>query len=194
MVASTWAYMAGARKSPNCKPTLPHSRAPSKASWRCRPTSSPRSTDTPSAPTAGAAARSFPCSPCCACAWPGSAAWRNGTLRRHPPVRGRYPRGCRSFVLIGTPVQRHGTLILLGVLLLSATLSMARAQGIFEKLVMPGPLIGAHAELEKTCKSCHEPFAQQSQSGLCMACHKPIAADRQAKRNYHGRHPEALKG
>jgi predicted CXXCH cytochrome family protein len=71
---------------------------------------------------------------------------------------------------------------------------MARAQGIFEKLVMPGPLIGAHAELEKTCKSCHEPFAQQSQSGLCMACHKPIAADRQAKRNYHGRHPEVLKG
>ena len=41
-------------------------------------------------------------------------------------------------------VQPHGILILLGVLLLSATLSMmARAQGIFEKLVMPGPLIGA---------------------------------------------------
>jgi len=89
-------------------------------------------------------------------------------------------------------VQRHGTLILLGVLLLTATLSMARAQGIFEKLVMPGPLIGAHAELEKTCKSCHAPFAQKSQSGLCLACHKPIAADRQAKRNYHGRQPEAL--
>jgi hypothetical protein len=36
----------------------------------------------------------------------------------HPPVRGPHPRGCRSSVLIGTPVRRHGTLILLGVLLL----------------------------------------------------------------------------
>ena len=68
-------------------------------------------------------------------------------------------------VLIGTPAQRHGALILLGVFLLSATLSMARAQGILEKLVMPGPLVGTHAELEKTCKSCLEPFAQKSQSG-----------------------------
>lgn len=70
---------------------------------------------------------------------------------------------------------------------------MARAQGIFEKLVMPGPLIGAHADLEKTCKSCHEPFAQKAQTGLCLACHKSIAADRQTTRNFHGRHPEALQ-
>jgi Class III cytochrome C family len=83
-------------------------------------------------------------------------------------------------------------LILLGVLLLTTSLSMALAPGIFEKLVMPGPLLGARAELEKPCKSCHAPFAQKSQTGLCLACHKPIAADRQAKRNYHGRHPEAL--
>jgi hypothetical protein len=69
---------------------------------------------------------------------------------------------------------------------------MAPAPGIFEKLVMPGPLIGADAEQEKTCKR-QEPFAQQSQFGLCLGCHQPIAADRQAKTKHHGRHPEALK-
>ena len=71
---------------------------------------------------------------------------------------------------------------------------MAHSQGLFEKLVMPGPLIDGHAQLEKNCNSCHEPFARQSQSGLCLACHKAVAADRQGARGFHGRHPEASKG
>jgi Cytochrome c3 len=91
-------------------------------------------------------------------------------------------------------VRLHGTLILLGISAPFGKLSvMARAPGMFEKLVLPGPLIGAHAKLEKTCKSCHEPFQQKSQTGLCFACHRPIAADRRARRNFHGRRPEALK-
>lgn len=77
---------------------------------------------------------------------------------------------------------------------LVATVSMlgsAQAQNLFEKLVMPGPLIEGHAKLEKECMSCHEPFVRQSQSRLCLDCHKDINKDRQQNRGYHGRHANA---
>lgn len=92
-------------------------------------------------------------------------------------------------------MRPHQTSILLGALLLLATASIAaHSQGLFEKLVMPGPLITGHAHLEKNCNSCHEPFSRQSQTGLCLACHNSIDADRQSVRGFHGRHPEASKG
>jgi hypothetical protein len=72
-----------------------------------------------------------------------------------------------------------------------ATSVIVHSQGIFEKLVMPGPLIEGHAKLEKDCSNCHEPFAHKSQSALCLACHKDTRADREARRRFHGRQPEA---
>ncbi|NOU07038.1 MAG: cytochrome C [Hyphomicrobiaceae bacterium] len=67
----------------------------------------------------------------------------------------------------------------------------AQAQNLFEKLVMPGPLIEGHAKLEKDCMSCHEPFVRQSQSRLCLDCHKEINRDRQQKLGFHGKHVAA---
>lgn len=91
-------------------------------------------------------------------------------------------------------LHSRGALILAGcAMLLMAPSLVARSQGIFEKLVMPGPLVEGHAKLEKDCNSCHEPFSRQSQTRLCLACHKDVAADRQDQRGYHGRHPDASK-
>jgi len=69
----------------------------------------------------------------------------------------------------------------------------AKSQNLFEKLVMPGPLVEAHAQLEKDCTKCHVPFARESQTNLCLACHKEIAADRLARRRFHGRQTEAAR-
>lgn len=71
---------------------------------------------------------------------------------------------------------------------------VARAQNVFERMVMPGPLVEGHAKLEKDCANCHEPFARAGQTRLCLACHKQVAADREQSRGFHGRRPEAAKG
>jgi hypothetical protein len=91
-------------------------------------------------------------------------------------------------------VRLQTVCLLLGAQVLIMTASMmARSQGLFEKLVMPGPLAGGHAHLEKDCNSCHEPFTHKSQTALCLACHKTVAADRQAARGFHGRDYQASK-
>ncbi len=69
--------------------------------------------------------------------------------------------------------------------------SGARSQNLFEKLVLPGPVIEGHAKLEQDCGKCHEPFSRKSQTSLCLACHKEIASDRSAKQRFHGRWPGA---
>lgn len=67
----------------------------------------------------------------------------------------------------------------------------ARAQlSTFERLVMPGPLVQAHADLEKDCKSCHVRFERQSQQQLCLDCHKDVAEDLASGAGFHGRSPE----
>jgi hypothetical protein len=63
----------------------------------------------------------------------------------------------------------------------------ARSQTLFEQLVMPGELIEGHAELEKTCESCHVPFEKGSQPSLCLDCHKAVAGDTGGKRGFHGK-------
>jgi hypothetical protein len=78
-------------------------------------------------------------------------------------------------------------------MLAMTTLWAARSQNLFEKLVMPGPLIEGHVKLEQSCFECHVPFSRQSQSNLCLACHKEIAGDRLARRGLHGRQPDAAK-
>ncbi len=69
----------------------------------------------------------------------------------------------------------------------------ATAQNIFEKLVMPGPLVEGHAKLEKDCANCHEAFTKASQSRLCLSCHKDIAKDRELGRGMHGKRNDAAK-
>jgi hypothetical protein len=79
---------------------------------------------------------------------------------------------------------------LAAILCLSAW--QAGAQSLFDRLVMPGPLVEGHAKYEKDCKNCHEAFAKASQTRLCLTCHKDIAADREAKRGLHGLRPDAV--
>jgi hypothetical protein len=69
----------------------------------------------------------------------------------------------------------------------------ALAQSLFEKLVIPGPLIEGHSKLEKDCMNCHEPFTRQSQSRLCLDCHKEIAQDRSQRKGFHGRQVGAFE-
>ena len=55
-----------------------------------------------------------------------------------------------------------------------------------ETLVMPGPVIAGHAELESNCSDCHAAFSRDKQSALCLDCHEDVADDLQAGRGYHG--------
>jgi hypothetical protein len=83
-------------------------------------------------------------------------------------------------------------MLAIGMIFASAT-SAARSQNLFEKLVIPGPVIEGHAKLEKDCGNCHEPFSRKSQTRLCLACHKEIATDRLARRGFHARQQDAAK-
>jgi len=60
-----------------------------------------------------------------------------------------------------------------------------------ETLVMPGPVVAAHADIEKDCRKCHEPFRQQAERGLCLACHDEVRADIEEHLGFHGRVPTA---
>lgn len=59
---------------------------------------------------------------------------------------------------------------------------------------MPGPLVSAHADLEKDCASCHQAFEVGAQRALCLACHEEVAADLSKDVGFHGRHPLASTG
>lgn len=72
-----------------------------------------------------------------------------------------------------------------------AATRQTHGQTVFEQMVTPGELIEKHADLEKTCNSCHEPFAKSSQPQLCLKCHDKVAADQRTKTGFHGRHVEA---
>jgi hypothetical protein len=61
----------------------------------------------------------------------------------------------------------------------------------FEKLVMPGPVIKAHADTEADCIACHERLRDVEQRSLCLECHKEVAADLDAQVGFHGRAPGA---
>lgn len=78
-----------------------------------------------------------------------------------------------------------------GAGLLLAQALAAKAESLFEKLVMPGEVIEGHAKYEKTCESCHEPFSKESQRRLCLDCHKDVAKDIGDKTGLHGKRPDA---
>jgi hypothetical protein len=72
------------------------------------------------------------------------------------------------------------------MILLSAVALPSRA-GQLEKLLMPGELAAAHAELESDCGTCHDRTDKGRQRALCLDCHEEIAADVSARRGFHGR-------
>jgi hypothetical protein len=64
----------------------------------------------------------------------------------------------------------------------------ARASAVsLETLVMPGPVVTAHAEIEEDCRKCHEPFRQQAEGRLCLDCHADVRADVEDGQGHHGR-------
>lgn len=64
----------------------------------------------------------------------------------------------------------------------------AGAAGL-ETLVMPGPVIQGHADVEDECTSCHRPFDRAAEDALCIACHEPVGLDLEAGEGFHGRAP-----
>ncbi|HMB73554.1 MAG TPA: cytochrome c3 family protein, partial [Gammaproteobacteria bacterium] len=61
-----------------------------------------------------------------------------------------------------------------------------------ERLVMPGPVIEAHASVEESCSSCHVSDASDDQDLLCGSCHHDVLGDRQSGIGFHGLHPDAV--
>lgn len=78
------------------------------------------------------------------------------------------------------------------VSLILMTLGMAAevSAASLERLVMPGPVSQAHAELEDDCGSCHSTTGDQTQVALCVVCHSEVGADLSAGTGLHGRLPE----
>lgn len=83
--------------------------------------------------------------------------------------------------------------LVVAVIIISLPTAPATAQSWFDRLVMPGPLVKGHAEYEKECNKCHEPYSKGSQTQLCLDCHKDVAADRSQSLGLHGRRPDAVK-
>lgn len=109
---------------------------------------------------------------------------RGAPSRRAPRV---VPRGRRRRVAIGL-----GLGLGLGI---AIVLGAAAAGAVdWQRMVMPGPLSTAHADLEKDCASCHKAFDSGAERVLCMSCHEEVEADVAAKKGYHGRQPMAMSG
>lgn len=60
-----------------------------------------------------------------------------------------------------------------------------------ESLVMPGPVIEGHADVEDNCRACHDPFDSEAQPALCLECHEGVAQDIANGTGFHGRSPQA---
>jgi hypothetical protein len=58
-----------------------------------------------------------------------------------------------------------------------------------EKLLMPGALASAHAELESDCSQCHDRADRPRQRVLCLSCHdhEAISVDIDKGQGFHGR-------
>lgn len=87
-------------------------------------------------------------------------------------------------------VGRSFRTLLLVLVTFTASLPEANASSI-ETLVMPGPVVEGHKELESNCDNCHSKFDRESQRGLCLDCHEDITADQASDSGFHGKHPVA---
>lgn len=64
----------------------------------------------------------------------------------------------------------------------------------FESLLMPGPLIEGHADLEDDCNNCHRSFSdEREETRLCLECHDDIRADVLKRRGFHGHSKQVRK-
>lgn len=70
-------------------------------------------------------------------------------------------------------------------------LPLAASAASLETLVMPGPVIEGHADLEDDCSNCHDVFDRSAQRQLCLDCHEPVALDLAAGDGFHSLHAEA---
>jgi hypothetical protein len=75
----------------------------------------------------------------------------------------------------------------MAALSMSALLPGAASAVDLEKLVMPGPVIAGHADVEGDCGRCHRPFDTDAQSGLCQDCHEEVAKDVASAAGLHGK-------
>jgi hypothetical protein len=79
--------------------------------------------------------------------------------------------------------------LMLAVLIVAAGILTARWSAI-ERLVTPGHLSLAHAELEARCSACHIAFTPLAERPKCKTCHQRVAADIDQRKGFHGRTPE----
>jgi Cytochrome c7 and related cytochrome c len=84
----------------------------------------------------------------------------------------------------------RNVLLFLGALFL---FSPAFALANVSELVMPGPVIEGHANIEGTCTRCHDLLSHEQQRALCLDCHNPVAADIEGKLGFHGKNPAVDK-
>jgi hypothetical protein len=86
-------------------------------------------------------------------------------------------------------VKRIAAILVLALLPISL-----RASALdLEKLVMPGPVIQGHADVESECEKCHAPFRSEAQNELCADCHKAVAGDLARGEGFHGLAPGASR-
>ena len=89
---------------------------------------------------------------------------------------------------------RFQSVVRIGSFALAALLATADAGAIdLEKLVMPGPVVKGHAEIEGDCGKCHAPFRKASQDPLCLDCHTKVNEDLTHAGGFHGRAPGLAK-
>jgi hypothetical protein len=75
-----------------------------------------------------------------------------------------------------------------GVMAIAAWAIALPAHAIdLERLVMPGPVISGHADVESDCDSCHRSFDANAQTALCLECHEEVALDVEEKKGLHGK-------
>jgi hypothetical protein len=76
----------------------------------------------------------------------------------------------------------------LTAVLLALVAMMAHANPL-EKLLMPGELTNAHADLENDCSQCHDRTDKSRQRALCLGCHdhETVAKDISTGQGFHGR-------
>ena len=76
----------------------------------------------------------------------------------------------------------------LGAAAIVAVLSLLSlpAEAQLSRLVMPGKLTEAHADIEGDCGACHAGNSEAVQSSLCLDCHTDVAADIDASEGFHG--------
>ena len=79
---------------------------------------------------------------------------------------------------------------LVTLLFLIVLLSAPAHSASIESLIMPGPVVRAHVDLEDECSNCHNLFDQSAQQQLCLDCHELIAEDLTKKEGFHALNPE----